>query len=238
LFALGGERLGVWEPLPSTPPSAVSQQPKQDRSTRRQRERERQANPSTQSAPKPPVRARTAFLVASVAAALALLTSLVETRGSSLREGIALRRGALEGITILQPDAVRDVRDGAVVRLSSLAWLAVSSFWAAASALVVAIDANPVFRAPVVLSFLLIGPGLAIVRLLGIPAATAQLSLGIALSMALDVLVPAALLYAGAWSPSSALAILVALTIAAALVEVVLDAVAAANQVGDRRASR
>jgi hypothetical protein len=184
------------------------------------------------------VPARTAFLVASVAAALALLTSLLETRVSSLGGRTALRRGVLEGVTTLQPVTGPDVRGGTVVRLSSLAWLAVSSFWGAATTLVVALDANPVYRAPIVISFLLVGPGLAIVRLLGVPAATAQLSLGIALSMALDVLVPAALLYAGAWSPSSALAILVALAIAAALVEVVLDVTSTADHVGDRRASR
>lgn len=188
------------------------------------------------------MRARTAFLVATVAAALALLASLLETRVSSLGDGGPLRRRVLEGIASRQARAAPDtpsprssalvperVLNGAVVPPSSLAWLAVSSVWGTASVLVVALDANPVYRVPVVLGFLLIGPGLAIVRLLGIPAATAQLSLGIALSMALDVLVPAALLYSGAWSPSSALVILAALTIAAALVEVVLDATSPAR---------
>jgi hypothetical protein len=85
-----------------------------------------------------------------------------------------------------------------------------------------AVQASAAYRAPVVLAFILIFPGLAVVRLLGIPAAAARLSLAIAVSLALAVLVPAALVYAGAWSPPAALAILAGLAITFAAAEVVV----------------
>ena len=95
---------------------------------------------------------------------------------------------------------------------SALAWTIVSNAWAAAAALVVVLDADPLYRAPVLLTFVLVCPGLAIVRLLDIPDMLAQLSLAVGLSLALAVLVPAILLYAGAWSPLGALIILIAIT--------------------------
>ena len=86
-----------------------------------------------------------------------------------------------------------------------------------------AVQASVAYRAPVVLIFILIFPGLALVRLLGIPAAAARVSLAIAVSLALGVLVPASLVYAGAWSPPAALAILAGLAITFAAVEVVVQ---------------
>src|SRR5690242_7230686 len=88
--------------------------------------------------------------------------------------------------------------------------------------LIVALDVSPDVRAPVVIGFVLVCPGLAIVRLVGVRSATAQLGVGVAVSVALAILVPAALLYAHAWSPRAALAILVAITIAASTLEVAL----------------
>ena len=107
---------------------------------------------------------------------------------------------------------------GASVR--SLAWLVASSLWGIAAVLAAVFGAHPAYRAPIVLAFVLVCPGLALVRVLGIPGLTAQLSLAIALSVTLDVLVPAGLLYAGVWSPIAALLILVALTVVTAAFEV------------------
>jgi hypothetical protein len=112
-------------------------------------------------------------------------------------------------------------RAGAGGRRRPVVWLAASSVWAAAAALTVVLDVQVAYRAPVVLSFLLICPGLSIVRAFGIRRGAVEVALGVALSMALAVLVPAALLYAGAWSPSAALAVLIALTIAVAAIDVV-----------------
>jgi hypothetical protein len=106
--------------------------------------------------------------------------------------------------------------------IRSLAWLGLTAVWGGAAILALAVEANAAYRAPVILPFVLVCPGLALVRLLGIPVAAARLSLAIAVSLALAVLVPAALVYAGAWSPPAALAILAGLAITFAAVEVVL----------------
>ena len=70
-------------------------------------------------------------------------------------------------------------------------------------------------RAPVVLWFVLVCPGMALIRLVRLGSVAAELTLAVALSIALAVLVPSALLYADAWSPPLGLAILMALTTAA-----------------------
>jgi len=129
-------------------------------------------------------------------------------------EGEVHERGSAAAL-----DASQAPRGLRATRTSSLAWLLASTGWGGAAALAMGLDAEPAYRAPIVLGFVLVCPGLALVRLLGVPAAMAQISLGVALSLALDVLIPAALLYAGAWSPPAALAILIGLTVAAAIVE-------------------
>lgn len=118
---------------------------------------------------------------------------------------------------------------------STVAWFWIASAWGTASTVGVALGADASYRAPVVLSFLLVCPGFAIVRLLGIPAPRFQLSLAVAISMALDVLVPAALLYAGGWSPLAALAILATLTNVAAVAELAFGTV---NWLGDSSSRR
>ena len=75
-------------------------------------------------------------------------------------------------------------------------------------------------RAPVVLWFVLVCPGLAIVRLLRLREAAAELTLAVALSLALAVIVPTTLLYSGAWSPAAGLAILMAVTCGALALDV------------------
>jgi hypothetical protein len=107
--------------------------------------------------------------------------------------------------------------------IGSLAWLGLTGVWGGAAILALAVEANAAYRAPVILTFVLVCPGLALVRLLGIPAAAARLVLAIAVSLALAVLIPAALVYSGAWSPPAALAILAGLAITFAGVEVVLQ---------------
>lgn len=83
-----------------------------------------------------------------------------------------------------------------------------------AAAVVVAGDAPAWLRGPVVIGFVLVCPGGALVALLRLGDRVAELSLAVAVSLALAILVPAATLYAGAWSPTLALAILIALTAA------------------------
>lgn len=75
------------------------------------------------------------------------------------------------------------------------------------------------FRPVVVLAFLFVCPGLALVRLLAIGEPVTELTLGVALSIALAVLVPGTLIYTGAWSPKLGLALLIAATLAASVRE-------------------
>ncbi len=74
-------------------------------------------------------------------------------------------------------------------------------------------------RSLVVVAFLLLCPGLGLVRLTRVRDVATQVSLGIGLSLALDLAVTGGLLYAGTWSATSAFAVLASLTAAAALVE-------------------
>ena len=96
--------------------------------------------------------------------------------------------------------------------------LAITAACAVVAALVYADVDSPV-RSLIVLAFLLVVPGLALVRPLGLREPVAELSLAVALSIAISVLVPTALLYGSAWSPGGALAIVLGLTVAGAAVE-------------------
>jgi hypothetical protein len=89
---------------------------------------------------------------------------------------------------------------------------------AAASVVAFAGPSSPA-RLPVVLWFLLVCPGMALVRLLRVGDAIAEIAIGVALSAALVTLVAGTMLYAGAWSPNGTLAILVGLTVIAAAVD-------------------
>jgi hypothetical protein len=74
-------------------------------------------------------------------------------------------------------------------------------------------------RAPVVLVFLALGPGMAFVPLLGLRDPVAELTLALGASLALDLVVAATMLYAGAWSPPASLAVLAALALGGAALQ-------------------
>lgn len=157
----------------------------------------------------------------------------------STRDGLARPRAGAAYTPLTSPSAPALRRDESIVgrwkaitarsRLrsredahswpSSVTWFWIASLWGALSVMAVALGAGTSYRAPVVLGFVLVCPGLAVVRLVAVPTGGFQLSLSVAISMALAVLVPAALLYAGAWSPLAALLILAVLTSAAATTE-------------------
>jgi hypothetical protein len=71
-------------------------------------------------------------------------------------------------------------------------------------------------RVAVTLWFLLVCPGMALVRLLALDDAAAELALAVALSIALAVGAGGVLLYSGRWSPGTTLGILIAITVTAA----------------------
>jgi len=76
----------------------------------------------------------------------------------------------------------------------------------------------PVLRPILVFGFLLVCPGWAFVRLLPIQDPIQQAILAIALSLAIDTVVAVVLLYSGAWSSSTGLLILIAISIAGSLI--------------------
>lgn len=94
-------------------------------------------------------------------------------------------------------------------------WPLLIVVWALVTGLLVFAGSDTPLRPVVVLPFLLVCPGLALVRLLRIREPVTELTLGVALSVALAVLVPGAMLYTGAWSPKASLALLIAAALAA-----------------------
>lgn len=83
-------------------------------------------------------------------------------------------------------------------------------------------DVQSVIRPLLVFWFLLICPGMAFVRLLRIRPFASELTLGLTLSITLDTIVAAILLYAGVWSPAVGIAILGCLSTVGALGQIIL----------------
>lgn len=81
-------------------------------------------------------------------------------------------------------------------------------------------DISTPLRAPAAFWFLLVGPGMAFVPFLRLREWLAEALLAIALSIALDALVAGTMLYAGIWSPTLALVVLVEVTFAGAVLQV------------------
>lgn len=77
----------------------------------------------------------------------------------------------------------------------------------------------PVLRPLIVLGFLLVGPGLAIVPFMRLPDLARELTLGLALSLALDISLTLIFLYSGAWSIVWMFAILLIISISGALIQ-------------------
>jgi hypothetical protein len=92
---------------------------------------------------------------------------------------------------------------------------------ALAAAVAVALSDGPSpLRTGAVLTFLALGPGLALVPLIGLDDAWSELTLALAVSLALDTTVAGALVYAGIWSPAIALAVLIAVSLVGAGIQV------------------
>ena len=75
------------------------------------------------------------------------------------------------------------------------------------------------WRPLVIFWFLLVCPGLPFVRLLRLPGRIVEITLGVALSLALDMVTAEALVYAGVWSPKTALLILLFVTLTGLMLE-------------------
>jgi hypothetical protein len=72
-------------------------------------------------------------------------------------------------------------------------------------------------RLAVILWFVLVCPGMAVVRLLAVNDAATELALAVALSIALAMAAGGIALYSGLWAPGATLAILIAFTVGAAV---------------------
>jgi hypothetical protein len=90
-----------------------------------------------------------------------------------------------------------------------------------AALIVPRVAAAPGVRVVVLLVFLVLGPGLALVGLLDIPDGWRELSLVIGVSLALDVVVVGVLTYAGDSTAGDGLALLVGIAFAGAAVQFV-----------------
>lgn len=95
--------------------------------------------------------------------------------------------------------------------------------WALAADVIVAYGAGNPWQSAIVLPFLCVGPGLALVPLLRVGGWTG-LTLAVGVSLAMDALVPTAMIYAGVWSPDATLAILVVLSILGGAGQLALEA--------------
>lgn len=82
---------------------------------------------------------------------------------------------------------------------------------------VVWVDASTPLRGPVTVLFLLLAPGASIVAHLQVPEPALELSLIVAVSLAVDVLVAQSLVWTGSWSPRIGLTVLVAANALSAL---------------------
>jgi len=105
------------------------------------------------------------------------------------------------------------------VRYLPIVWPASAVVWSATAALVVFTGATPSVRAPIIVAFLLVCPGLALTRLLRLGDLAVELTMAIALSIALDGLVAGSLLYAGEWSPRIGFTVLLAVAVVAAAID-------------------
>lgn len=103
-------------------------------------------------------------------------------------------------------------------------WPAIIIISAGAVCLMVFLLPNSPLRPALTLWFLLVCPGMAFVRLLGITPSYVEWMLGIALSLALDTLLSALMMYAYAWSWELALLLLAVLSVGGAALQVGLSA--------------
>lgn len=95
--------------------------------------------------------------------------------------------------------------------------------WAAVAALFVLTDIASPFRPVVVLSFLMLAPGVAVVRLLRLENFLLQASLAIGLALALDAVASTFLLYISSWSFELVFLSISGLTVLCALVDLIQE---------------
>jgi uncharacterized membrane protein len=109
-----------------------------------------------------------------------------------------------------------------VTTRASQLWPVASAGLALAVLAVVVAELDSPLRPALVLPFLLLAPGMAVVRLLRIPDSAAVLMLAVALSLALAGLVAGTMVYTGTWSPVGGFVGLTLFTLAGNVADVVM----------------
>lgn len=111
----------------------------------------------------------------------------------------------------------------------SIWWPGIIIASAAGAALALFGGIGPPIQPLIALWFLLICPGMAFIRLLEVGEPYIELTLALALSIALDALVAETLVLARLWTPGGALLVLICFSIAGAMLQLVVSPVRDAN---------
>lgn len=109
-----------------------------------------------------------------------------------------------------------------MIRLSWL-WPAIIIVSAVAIGYMTFADIESPLRAAIAFWFLVVCPGMALVRLLRLADPLIELTLAVAVSLALDAIIASVMVYAGAWSPQWGLAMLVIISLSGALAQIAAD---------------
>jgi hypothetical protein len=104
-------------------------------------------------------------------------------------------------------------------------WFAFVALCALAVCLAVFLNAPTALRSVMTLAFVVFIPGLAIVRFLRLTDPSLRLSLAVATSLALDLIVSITMIYAGTWAPRTALIGIAAVAVGVAAIEAVAASV-------------
>lgn len=106
---------------------------------------------------------------------------------------------------------------------SRIVWPVILGLSALIAGVLTFVGDAPQARIIVVLWFLLVCPGMMLVRFFHLREPLFEWILAITLSMALDTITGGILLYTGHWSPNGAFAIILGLTVAGVLVQALLE---------------
>jgi hypothetical protein len=110
-------------------------------------------------------------------------------------------------------------RDRVAIKSRQVIWPVIIGLSAIALAVLMFGNHQSPARQLFALFFLLFCPGMAVVRLVRLPDGWSELTIGVALSLALDALVSGTMIYAGAWSPTGAFVILAGVTMAGVMLQ-------------------
>jgi heme A synthase len=124
---------------------------------------------------------------------------------------------------VLRPVALNHRHERQVIfSRADLVWPAAIAALGLALIALMRTDAYPALRLPAAIGFLLVCPGMALVRLLRIHSPLLEWMLALAVSIALDGLVGSIFIYSETWAPETVVATLLLGSVALALVQLVL----------------